>query len=233
MFKLTQQTTNEQGVPLPVEDVTELHFTQLPLVPASLFTPFHCLRKLSLVSLKPALKQFWDLPLYYFPVLEKLDLSDNKIERFTSVALSATNPPSTAVVGTDASIAWNACTSSHKQSTSALPIASLKRLHLINNVIDDVQQLTALSLIFPNLEVLDIAENPVAATFARSEAFALLWPNTLSALDSVDKEGEVIEVLETDDDEEDSDDDEEEDEDDEEEDEECDEPVKKAARTES
>jgi hypothetical protein len=235
-FKLTQQTTSDGIVPLPIEDVTELHFTQLPLLTPTQFSPFHHLRKLSLVSLKPALKQFWDVPVYMFPMLEKLDLSDNKLTGFTA---SPTNGASVrGAVAADAQAAWAACTSSHKQPGSAVPIMALRRLHLVNNVIDNDEQLTALSILFPNLEVLDIAENPVAAMMSRDAVFSL-WPLTLNALDAVDKDGEAIEVLETDDDEDASD--EEDDEDDDEDDEEVSgddadddgEPAKKLARTEA
>lgn len=240
LFKLEQQTKD-----VPIEDVTELHFTTLPLLSPTHLQPFHCLRKLSLVSLKPALKQFWDVPIYLFPNLVKLDLSDNKITGFCGSSDTESGERNASTVSTQVAEAarceWERCASVYKQP-SAVPIRNLKRLHVVNNAVEDEHQLRALAVLFPELDVLDIADNPAASLVSRDALFAL-WP-TLNALDSTNRSGEQIEVLETDDDEESDEDEEESDEDEEESDDvgesshvDDDElalnaPVKKCARTE-
>lgn len=182
IFKLDQQTKN-----VPAAEVSELSFATVPLAPlVDLLKPFANLKKLTLVSMKPQLTSMMPsptFPLHHFPELTLLDLSDNKIgdELLSSIEQEG---------------ASNLCA-----------FQKLRRLYLTNNCISATDTLKVMAKLFPNVEVLEINDNPIVSLVGAEELRALcfnLW-HKLTAVDAFDASGIEVEVLDSDEDEESSD----------------------------
>lgn len=234
LFKLEQQTKD-----IPVEDVTELAFSSLPLPPAVQLAPFRFLQRFTLVALRPTLTALLDIPLAQFPLLRVLDVSDNKIASVHAASTATANSITT--------------TTTTSAGAVAAVAPSLVRLFLSNNSIASMQFLEQLAVLCPALEVLDVSENPIANELVRCDVFQLWKPRTtqdnnnnggaevvtgkgLVALDGKDEAGNEVEILDSDEDSDEEEEEEDEEEEDEEEDEEeesdTDEPPKKVPRTE-
>ena len=245
LFKLEQQTKD-----LPVEDVTELAFSSLPLPPAVHLLPFRFLQRFTLVSLRPTLTALLEIPLAQFPLLRVLDVSDNKIASIFLLTTATTTSAAASVVST----------------TSSVAAPSLVRLFLTNNAITSMSFLEQLAVQCPALEILDLTDNPISkeGRLVRPDVFQLwqrqaatnttstddtitttttttaITTTSLVALDGQDENGNEVEILDSDEDSDDESDDEEgdsEEEDEEDSDDEsgddADEPPKKMPRTES
>jgi acidic leucine-rich nuclear phosphoprotein 32 family protein A/C/D len=172
IVKLERQTSG-----LDPADVRELSFGDVPLVPAASLAPFRNLCRLSLVSMRPMLTNLFEIPLQHFPHLRVLDASDNRI-RDVGVA-----PPS-----------------SDADSSSRMVCVAMRRLALTNNQIASQSTIDALGAVMPQLEVLDLSANPVSssapASGYQSKCFAVFA--ALQVLDGISKEGEEVEVADSD-----------------------------------
>ncbi|CCW60069.1 unnamed protein product [Phytomonas sp. EM1] len=190
-FRIQKQVEGLQS-----SEVTDISLSGVPFLP-ELFTPYKNLVHLTLVFLKPKLKSLESIPFSCFPSLRLLNLSDNAVTIPNVLAVELEE-----LKGTAEQVNLGGSTTNNVDASTAkgvftecklcpLVSSSLKRLLLPNNCITDMEEVQRLAVSFPEIEVLDLFDNPVDTPSHFSAIFGL-FPK-LVALDSKDNEGcEVV-----------------------------------------
>jgi len=169
-----RKALHSQNGQRPLNDVTELAFTGVPVLAPDTYTGLVNLKSLSMVAMKPAIATLRALPDTLLPIatLRALDLSDNAIRD-------------------------EDCSFVHSSSNQPLQLVGLKKLLLENNRITAMQTLKSIAVSCPNLEVLDLNSNPVSNVGSYREQVFTLFPSLVS-LDGRAKDGTEVEVVDSD-----------------------------------
>lgn len=166
--KTAEFRVNKQTEGIDPLQVKSLSLSSVPVMP-ELLARFPNLVYLTLVAMKPTMKSLKELPLASLRQIRALELSDNAISLEEFTAPEAERLPT---------------------------LPTLRRLLLVNNRIGSLAEVELLAVAFPELEVLDIEENPIHLTEDETDKVFKLFPR-LVALNARDKKGNEVEVQDT------------------------------------